>query len=265
MICLDEKERIERTLYQAFEPASKNYIPLTFEEDDLEGLWCNKVGDIDTEHKKRNKGRMKANCIAYMEADGFAISSRKRNLTDFSLYDGNGCYLMPDNFTELLPLWVAKHFPIKKWYEKDFYVTSADGGDAYKEDDAFLKSCLFYTALSEDNHCLSMEIQEGYFYNNLCFDDHASASVTLDMYLMNADTWYTHLEMEMMKKWMEILNLAKEKSEIGKEILYSPYQIRRTFPEEQEIQKGLDDLKPLLEKYYEEAIREKMLQYKLVR
>ena len=46
---------------------------------------------------------------------------------------------------------VTRWFPIDNWYEKDIYATTSDGRDAYIKDPQFLKACLIYTCLSNQN------------------------------------------------------------------------------------------------------------------
>ena len=61
---------------------------------------------------------------------------------------------------------------LDSWYEKDMYATTSDGGDAYTKDDDFLKSCLLYTCLSNQNKCLSFLGSDGHMYQNeLCLDN----------------------------------------------------------------------------------------------
>ena len=50
--------------------------------------------------------------------------------------------------------------------------TTSDGGDAYTKDSDFLKSCLLYTVLSNQNKCLSFLGSDGRMYQNeLCLDN----------------------------------------------------------------------------------------------
>ena len=46
---------------------------------------------------------------------------------------------------------VTRWFPIDNWYEKDIYAKTSDGGCAYTKDQQFLKACLIYTCLSNQN------------------------------------------------------------------------------------------------------------------
>ena len=63
-------------------------------------------------------------------------------------------------------------FPQENWYDRDIYNTTSDGGDVYTKDADFLKSCLIYTCLSNQNKCLTFEGSDGRHYQNeLCFDD----------------------------------------------------------------------------------------------
>ena len=75
-------------------------------------------------------------------------------------------------YIEGLPFFCAKEFPFDKWYLKNMVDTTSDGGDAYTKDDDFLKSCLLYTCLSNQNKCLSFLGSDGRMYQNeLCLDN----------------------------------------------------------------------------------------------
>ena len=106
-----------------------------------------------------------------------------------------------------LPLWVAKLFPQDNWYDKDVYFTTSDGCDAYTHDSDFLKSCLIYTCLSNQNKCLSFDGSDGRYYRNeLCFDTtngDTFASADLAKMTLDAD------EKALMKLWDDILAEAK--------------------------------------------------------
>jgi len=152
-------------------PASKNYTKMAFKEDDKCDVYCAKDGTEAVGKKIRVKGYHTSDVIGYLEADSFQIAPHVRNITATCLYNGNGCYLTSDNYETVLPIWVAKHIPLNNWYEKDIYATTSDGGDAYTKDDNFLKACLLYTVLSNQNKCLSFLGSDGYMYQNeLCLD-----------------------------------------------------------------------------------------------
>ena len=114
-----------------------------------------------------------------------------RNITVGCLYNGNGCYLTHDHHLQVLPIWVAKMVPLDNWYEKDVYATTSDGGDTYTHDNDFLKSCLIYTCLSNQNKCLSFDGSDGRYYRNeLCFDTttgNTVASADLAKMTLDAD------------------------------------------------------------------------------
>lgn len=201
--------------------------------------------------------------IGYLEADSFQIAPHVRNITAACLYNGNGCYLTPDNYEKTLPIWVAKHIPLDSWYEKDIYATTSDGGDAYTKDDDFLKSCLLYTVLSNQNKCLSFLGSDGRMYQNeLCLDnsryEKAKEEVTQDGKEAEAGTdadtdaemlkllpvayqdmmAYGELdddEKELLELWKKILEEAKQAEKYNPELNYGVYQITKelnTFTEE---------------------------------
>ena len=156
-----------------------------------------------------------------------------RNITRFSLYDGNGFYITYDNYLEKLPLWVAKMFPQDKWYEKGVYATTADGGTIYTKDKDFLKCCLIYTCLSNQNKCQTIEDLDGKIYKNeLCFDTNTIAS--RDLAKMNLD----QDEEKLINLWSTIAKETIKTSKYNPKWTYGVYQITKeinTFTQEGEI------------------------------
>ena len=114
---------------------------------------------------------------------------------------------LKSNYIEKLPLWTAKLYPQDTWYDKDVYFTTSDGGDAYTKDKVFLKSCLIYTCLSNQNKCLSFNGSDGRYYRNeLCFDDtHGDTVASADLKTMTLDAESKKL----MALWENILAEAK--------------------------------------------------------
>jgi len=55
-------------------------------------------------------------------------------ITYNGLEKSQGFYLRSNNFIDKLPLFAAKLYPQKNWYERDIYFTTADGGDRYLKD-----------------------------------------------------------------------------------------------------------------------------------
>ena len=174
---------------QCFSAASCNYSSvseLNLSTDDICNIHCSADGSDSIGKKVRVKSYYRDDIIGYLEADSFTIAPMHRNLVRLCLFRGHGCYLSKNNYLGILPIWVAKHVPLDKWYEKDIYATTADGGDAYTKDKNFLKSCLIYTCLSNQNKCLSFDGSDGRRYQNeLCFDNNALALKDLKKYQAN--------------------------------------------------------------------------------
>ena len=263
------------TIQKVFNTSSKNYSKINFKQEDLCDLHCSKDGIIAVGKKIRVKSYFNDNVIGYLEADSFSIDANVRQITRLCLYNGNGCYLLKNNYHLILPIWVAKHVPLDNWYEKDIYATTADGGDAYTKDTKFLKSCLIYTCLSNQNKCLSFHGSDGRDYQNeLCFDERALAKTDLDkMTLDNA-------EKELLNLWDKILLEAKKTSNYDSKWNYGVYQITKELNTFQEVKSGkskqrvydypelngdLNTLKTKLKEYYKSHITEKMFKYELLK
>ena len=265
----------DAVLKKCFQPASRNYSKLTFSEKDISQLWCSKDGTEAVNKKIRVKSYYNNEIIGYLEADSFQIAPHVRNITRFCLYNGNGCYLTKENYKYILPIWVAKHIPLDKWYEKDVYATTSDGGDKYKKDKDFLKSCLIYTCLSNQNKCLTFDGSDGRHYQNeLCFDEGTVASKDLSKMSLDCE------ETELIKLWARILEEAKDTKNCNPEWTYGVYQITKelnTFRTEAhgrsktkvydypQLNGDLNTLRSKLKEYYISHIKEKMLEYELVK
>ena len=117
---------------------------------------------------------------------------------------------------------MAKHIPLDNWYEKDIYATTSDGGDKYTKDKEFLKSCLIYTCLSNQNKCLSFIGSDNRYYKNeLCFDLDTIASNDLKQYKLDKD------EQILIDLWNKILKETKETKEYNPSYSYGVYQITK--------------------------------------
>lgn len=282
--------------------ASKNYTKMAFKEEDKCSVYCAKDGNEAIGKTIRVTGYRTDDIIGYLEADSFQIAPHVRNITAACLYNGNGCYLTPDNYEKALPIWVAKHIPLDSWYEKDIYATTSDGGDAYTKDDNFLKSCLLYTCLSNQNKCLSFLGSDDHMYQNeLCLDnsryEKAKEKVTQDGKEADAEAEMLELlpvayqdmmeydeldndEKELFELWKKILGEAKQAEKYNPELNYGVYQITKelnTFTEEKkgkgkkkvydypQLNGDLNTLRTKLKEYYVSHIKEKMFKYQLIK
>ena len=178
----------------------------------------------------------------------------------------------------LISLFVAKVFQEENWYEKDIYATTSDGGNAYTHDTEFLKSCLIYTCLSNQNKCLSFDGSDGRYYRNeLCFDTTNGDTVaSADLAKMTLDTD----EETLVSLWNNILNEAKKTENYDGRLTYGVYQITKELNTFKTIGTGkskktvydypilngyLDTLRTMLKAYYKSHITEKMFKYELLK
>ena len=201
-----------------------------------------------------------------------------RYLTCTNHYGIRGFYVRKDNYLTKLPLFVAKTVPLDNWYEKDVYATTSDGGDAYTKDKDFLKSCLLYTCLSNQNKCLSFTGSDGRYYRNeLCFDKTNGDTVaSSDIKNMTLD----EDEKKLMSLWESVLSEAKKTAKYDSSLTYGVYQISRelnTFHKEGTgtserivydypgLNSYLTSLRDNLKLYYKSHITAKMFKYELLK
>lgn len=269
-------------LRKCHQPASGNYSKIAFSDDDISKLWCAKDGTEAVGKKIRVKSYRNDNVIGYLEADSFQIAPHVRNVTIGCLYNGNGCYLTRDQYKNILPLWVAKMVPLDRWYEKDIYATTADGGDAYTHDELFLKDCLLYTVLSNQNKCLSFTGSDGRFYGNELSLDTTNGDTVASADLTELFTKYPQDcdERELISLWENIINEAKKTANYNPNLTYGVYQItkelntsheevtgtsKKTVYDYPNLNSYLVSLRDNLKAYYKSHITDKMFKYELLK
>lgn len=253
----------------------------TFTDDKDDGVICNADG-TEVIGWTGKKSKYNKNIIAYMASNGLGSDAIKRFLTrsgyKVGVMQSFGFYLRCDNYLEKLPMWVSKLFPQDNWYDKDVYNTTADGGDAYTHDTDFLKSCLLYTCLSNQNKCLSFNGSDGRYYRNeLCFDTtngDTVASADLAKMTLDAD------EKALVALWNNILDEAKKTENYDNRLTYGVYQITKELNTSKTVGTGknkktvydypvlngyLDTLRTMLKAYYKSHITEKMFKYELLK
>lgn len=233
----------------------------------------------DWVYDKGRKPKYNDNIIAYMVSKSFMIDSKQYNLVrtnfDTGLKNSYGFWLRRDNYLEKLPMFVAKLLPMDKWYEKEVYFTTSDKGEAYVQDWDFLKSCLIYTCLSNQNKCISFFGSDGRLYlNELCFDGDSLASATLEQFILDTE------EKELLELWNKILDEAHLTANYHPDYSYGVYQIDqelntyvvvgtgRNMHKEYDyltLKSNLDSLRDNIKAYYKSHIREKMFKYELVK
>ena len=229
--------------------------------------------------KKGRKPVYNDNIIGYYVVGGYAVAPINRYLVRCNWKSGiskaMGNHLRISNYIEILPLFCAKMYPQEKWYEKDVYFTTSDGGDAYTKDMDFLKSCLIYTCLSNQNKCLTFDGSDGRHYQNeLCFDTGTLASNDLLEMRLDGE------EQALMDLWYKILSEAKKTANYKPEWTYGVYQITKELNTFTVVGVGkqkknvydypvlngdLDTLRTKLKAYYKSHITEKMFKYELLK
>lgn len=269
-------------LQKCHQPASKNYHKMSFTSDELSKLWCSSDGYEAIGKNIRVKSYRNKNIIGYLEADAFTMGPMHRNVTIGCLYNGNGCYLTRDQYKNILPLWVAKMVPLDKWYEKDVYATTSDGGDAYTHDELFLKRCLLYTVLSNQNKCLSFTGSDGKYYRNeLTLDDtNGDTCASSDLVKLFAKYPPDCDEQELINLWNNVMEEAKKTVGYDSSLTYGVYQITKELNTSYKEGKGrnkrtvydypvlngyLVALRDRLKAYYKSHITDLMFKYELLK
>lgn len=259
----------------------KTHQPLTLFYDknqynDVQNaICCNRDGSEALGRKPQFKPSFNTNMIGYLRANGSGFDANCLCLTRCGLYNGHGFYLRRSDYLNYLPLFCVKKFYFEKWYEKELYDTTSDGGDAYTHDPDFLKSCLIYTCLSNQNKCLTFDGSDGRHYQNeLCFDSGTLASADLAAMILDDD------EKELLELWKTILEEATTTSNYNPDFKYGVYQITKELNTFEKVKQGkstkkiydyptlngnLETLRVKLKAYYKSHITGKMFKYELLK
>lgn len=254
------------------------YDKRTFANDVISKTYCGRDGDYDEKHKRDSQSVDNDNIIAYVRTINYSPDAMNRILVRQMYFGARGYYLRKDSYLYKLPLWVSKCVSFDKWYEKDLYYNTSDGGDAYTYDNDFLKSCLIYTCLSNQNKCLSFDGSDGRYYRNeLCFDTtngDTVASDDLTKMTLDAD------EKALIKLWEDILVEVKRTANYDSRLTYGVYQItkelntsyktgtgrsKKTVYDYPTLNGYLQTLRTNLKAYYKSHITDKMFQYELLK
>ena len=246
-----------------------------FKDDTKNGVYCGADGyEAQKQKSTATENIYNKNIIAYLHLVGLMFNGQAKNLTRTTInLRKNGFYLRNDNYLEKLPLFTAKLYPQERWYERDVYFTTGDGGDTYTKDKDFLKSCFIFSCLSRYNKCLSFTGSDKRFYKNeLCFDAKTLASKQLEKYKLNAD------EKELIKIWQSVLSEAKKnKKKYDKGLAYGSYQIEMELNTSKKddnnkiiydyptLNGELENLKKKLKMYYAKYIMPKLFKYELLK
>ena len=266
----------------ALQKCHKAFLPFFDKRKDSKDIptevYCERNGEQTRGRKCDGVSYYNNNIIAYLQAQGYSIDAKHVCLTRETTYNIRGFYLRKDTYLKACPLFTAKLYGQDEWYERDVFFNTSDGGDTYTYDKNFLKSCLIYTCLSNQNKCLSFTGSDGRYYRNeLCFDTTNGDTVaSVDLARMSLD----EEEKELLKLWKDILEEAKKTKEYKKELTYGVYQITKELNTSQKIGSGkskktvydypilngyLEALRINLKKYYKSHITEKMFKYELLK
>lgn len=260
-----EIKKTKKTLEPFFDRRS-------FKNDIGTNVYFENDGKETTGRKTDGKSYINKNIVGYLVVKGFAVTQHDVYLLRGTRYNIRGFYLRSDNFIDKLPLFAAKLYPQKNWYERDVYFTTADGGGRYLKDKNFLKTCFIFTCLSQRNHCRSFDGSDGRFYKNeLCFDKGTVASHKLKTYKL------TNEERDLVDTFADIRSKAKSTKAYNRKYTYGTYQIDEelntryknendewiyNYPE---LNTAIISLKTKLAKYYENIIQPKLFEYELLK
>ena len=245
-------------------------------DDDIEGSIVVELSGLESSKKITKKPIHNKNIVGHIRITSFNLDPISMSLTTTITHNGLmktiGFYLRSDNFIDKLPLFAAKLYPQKNWYERDVYFTTADGGDRYLKDKNFLKTCFIFACLSQRNHCRSFDGSDRRFYKNeLCFDKGTVASNKLKTYKLTKE------EQDLLDNFTDILSKAKSTKTYNRKYTYGTYQIdeelNTRYENENdewiydypELNTAINSLKTKLAKYYENIIQPKLFEYELLK
>ena len=287
------------TIKKAHDTLGQFFDTRTDSTDVETDVYCEGDGSEAIGRKCDGKSYYNDNIIAYCRTINYPIAPLNRYFTRTTHYGIRGFYVRKDNYLVKLPLFVSKMMPLDDWYDKDIYATTSDGGDAYTYDSQFLKSCLIYTCLSNQNKCLSFDGSDKRRYQNeLCFDgflgfddsdkliipaDTDNLTVALKdlyKYASDSETKLDDEEIELLRQWGKIQAEMVETDGYNSEYNYGVYQITKELNTYSDIKiKGkkirkydypelngnLDTLRKELKDYYKSHITDKMFKYELLK
>jgi hypothetical protein len=264
-----EIKKVHHSMQQAYKDTR------TFSGDIETKVVCDLSG-IESGKEIKRKAIYNNNIVGHLRITSYNLDPISYSLTRTITYNGleksQGFYLRSDNFVDKLPLFAAKLYPQKNWYERDVYFTTADGGERYLKDKNFLKTCFIFTCLSQRNHCRSFDGSDGKFYKNeLCFDKGTVAGNKLKTYKLTKE------EQDLLDNFTDILSKAKSTKTYNRKYTYGTYQIdeelNTRYENENdewiydypELNTAINSLKTKLAKYYENIIQPKLFEYELLK
>lgn len=273
------------TVKKSHKVMSELFDKRKFSNDNNVAICCNRDG-TEAFRDCRFKPYYNDNMVAYLRAESYGFDANSLCLVRNGLYNGNGFYLRSDKYLEGLPLFVAKSFPFDEWYLKNMIDTTSDGGDAYTHDANFLKSCLIYTCLSNQNKCLTFDGSDGRHYQNeLCFDGTDPTRIPLALadlnkYVADQATALDDDETALLDLWNKIMDEAAQTAGYDASKTYGVYQItkelntshtegtgksEKTIYDYPVLNGDLTTLRVMLKAYYKSHITAKMFEYQLLK
>lgn len=243
-------------------------------------------GYPSSKHCEKRNPIIGLDIIGMLRASSFNFNPNSRSLTRACTYDyltsSHGFYLRKDCYLTKIPLWVAKMIPLDNWYEKDVYATTSDGGDAYTHDELFLKRCLLYTVLSNQNKCLSFTGSDGRYYRNELTLDNTNGDTCASSDLTKLFAKYPPdcNEQELISLWEKIIKEAEKTVGYDSSLTYGVYQITKELNTSYKEGKGrnkrtvydypvlngyLVALRDRLKAYYKSHITDLMFKYELLK
>lgn len=272
-LTIDAKKEI--WIKKVHHPLSKFYDKRDDRSDLTDGIVCGLNGAEDKDRKSRVIKKYNKNIIGYLVAQQFGFENPRlsTNLTRCAIYNGNGFFLRSDNFIEKLPLFAAGKMPIEKtWWLNGIIFKTSDGGESYKKDNDFLKSCFIFVCLSYFNKCRSLNGSDGRYYKNeLCLDGDTVANKTLKDYKLTDD------EKDLLDIFADVLTKAKTTKGYNSKYTYGTYQIDQELNtryknendewiyDYPELNTAINGLKTKLATYYENTIQPKLFEYELLK
>lgn len=254
---------------------SKFYDKRIVASDKTDGVACSLNGKEYNQESVRVTKRFNKNILGYLVTQQFGFENPRlaTNLTRCAIYNGNGFFLRDDNFIEKLPLFAAGKMPIEKtWWLNGTIFKTFDGGDAFTNDEEFLKSCFIFTGLSYYNKCRSFDGSDDRFYKNeLCFDADTLASSKLEEFKLTSE------EHELLAAFAKVLREAKTTENYNPKFAYGTYQIDQELNtrykdendawryDHPELNGDINSLKTKLASYYETVVQPKLFQYELLK
>lgn len=244
-------------------------------KDDTPSKIATGYDGYETHLRKYGKPVYNKNIIAVLEASGFGLTPQDVRMTRIALYHGRGSQIREDNYHLQLPLFVAKNYPQRKWYEREVYYSTSDKGFSYQEDITFLRKCIIWSCISPKNHCISFTGSDGLYYNNeLCFDK--ETLIVKEVLEKKRFGRLDKSDEELIENFNVLLKLAQDTSEYDSNFSYGTYQIEKEINtsynvgnkviyNHQKVNTQLSSLKKLLNKYYEEELESKLFVYELLK